>query len=65
MEVDNRTVKTDIPNLKILPNGCFNIAILIGNGALVTLKQKKYNFLSREFTFCSSVYRSKIDSCNT
>jgi hypothetical protein len=39
--VDNSTQKTDIPNLKILPNGCFNIAILIGNGALVTLKKQK------------------------
>jgi AraC-like DNA-binding protein len=42
--VDNSTQKTDIPNLKILPNGCFNIALLIGNGALITLKNKKYNF---------------------
>lgn len=42
--VDNSNQKTDILNLKILPNGCFNIALLIGEGALVTIKNKKHNF---------------------
>jgi hypothetical protein len=51
MGVDNSTQK-QILNLKILPNGCFNIAILIGNGALVTLKKQKNTILLR-FTSCS------------
>lgn len=52
--VDNSTQKTDILNLKILPNGCFNIALLIGNGALVTLKYKKYNF-NQGIYLCSQI----------
>lgn len=42
--VDNSTQQQAIPNLKILPNGCFNFALLIGKGALVSLKNKNYSF---------------------
>jgi hypothetical protein len=55
MGVDNSTQK-QILNLKILPNGCFNIAILIGNGALVTLKKQKNTILLR-FTSVPSLQK--------
>lgn len=42
--LDNSLEKTQIHNLNILPNGCFNFALLVGNGARVYLKNEKYRF---------------------
>ncbi len=52
--LDNSHQKIAIDDLKILPNGCFNIGLLIGKGALVTFKEKKYN-LSEGIYLCSQV----------
>jgi len=50
--LDNTIPKTDVLNLELLPNGCFNIALLIGTGALVTVKNKKFN-LKQGIYLCS------------
>lgn len=42
--LDNYSGTTSVPNLKVLPNGCFNFALLIGKGASVCLKTKMYEF---------------------
>lgn len=42
--LDNQKGKVDIQNLKILPNGCFNFALLIGKGASAYLNKQKYDF---------------------
>ena len=41
--LDNSTGHKTIEGLNILPNGCFNIALLIGHGAEVLLKDKSYD----------------------
>lgn len=41
-------------DLKILPNGCFNIALLIGKGAFATFKNKQYS-LNQGIYLCSQV----------
>ncbi|MCQ0113061.1 helix-turn-helix domain-containing protein [Zhouia amylolytica] len=42
--LDNSQQKTEIQNLKILPNGCFNFAFLIGKGAKVYLKDTQFHY---------------------
>lgn len=50
--LDNSIQKTDVLNLEILPNGSFNIALLIGRGAFVAVKFNKYN-LNQGIYLCS------------
>lgn len=41
--MDNSSQETSIEGLKILPNGCFNIALVVGEGALITFKTNRYH----------------------
>lgn len=52
--LDNSQNKQDTPNLNILPNGCFNIAIVIGNGASIKLKNTLYS-ITQNIYLCSQV----------
>ncbi len=42
--LDNYSEKKAIENLNILPNGCFNFALLIGKGATAYFKKNIFNF---------------------
>lgn len=44
--IDNSTQSAAIQNLKILPNGCFNIGLLIGQGAHVSIGENHFHFKS-------------------
>ena len=50
--MDNSTQESAIENLQILPNGCFNIGLLIGKGATVKFKEKSYE-LEQGIYLCS------------
>lgn len=52
--MDNSTQSATIPDLQILPNGCFNIFLLIGKGVLAAFKNKQYNF-NQGIYLCSQV----------
>lgn len=50
-----------IPNMNILPNGCFNIAIIVGEGATIKMKNNFYE-LTQNIYFCSQVTENVIVS---
>lgn len=52
--LDNITGQTLIENKLVLPNGCFNLAIVTGNFIEVHTSKKKYQ-MSKGFYFCSQM----------
>lgn len=63
--IDNSTQSTAIQNLKILPNGSFNIGILIGEEAYVTIQNETYQlregiYLCAQFSIPASLSLQKF-----
>lgn len=52
--LDNYLGKTEIENLKILPNGSFNFVLIIGKGSYAFLKNKEYE-LNQGIYLCSQL----------
>ncbi|TDO84306.1 AraC-like DNA-binding protein [Flavobacterium chryseum] len=52
--LDNSIGKTIIENKLVLPNGCFNLAIVSGNSIEVHTSKKKYE-MNEGFYFCSQM----------
>lgn len=50
--IDNS--EKEISDMKILPNGCFNIAIVVGEGATIKMKNNFYE-LTQNIYFCSQI----------
>lgn len=51
-QIDNSKQDSPLEDLQILPNGCFNIGLLIGKGAKVKFKEKSYQ-VSQGIYLCS------------